>query len=752
MEYIEKEIKELRNSKGLVDEFFVSSPYDGQLNFDGKLTENIFRSQLLVEDEYFMHAKELDNAINSYQRGKRVIILSGFSGGGKTTFIHHFIHENPNYKHIVIDFEDISNRFREIKKHNNPLLSLLKKYLTADQFLNSSEGVFKLTQQTFLFLMNNRIYFLRQGLISNEFNRMLKSCIAEKLSEDYVITTISKLSNEDIFIFFFTSIFNHYNDAKKVLIYFDNLDKVNFEYLSDEFIEDFEMSLARASDLTQSSLFRKKDILFNLRHRFIFCLRDANGILINQHITDRFKNKIKIIPISFTLSPSHFKKIVQKRIAFIPKVYTEEELSSRNEYSGKVFIENLSILLNDPYYKNAFVRLFNNDFRSSINVLMEAVREVSSTDNYFYKNQRLEYGARGYLLHFLIKNLFKHNFISDYPLIDGNIEGISTGYCFIDRMILTVLCFNSRYAIKNSKIDENKSCRLYSDFIKDIEVIYNYDYGLMLSSICRLFTYHEKEKNWVHLVSIMKKKITDVSDFDDEYSALEELKILKQRPRNLKNKAKINKIITALDKIRIKVNPSGFAYVKYILPHFEFYSILCHNNDALYQNFYVKEKRNTYEDYRHRYENTIESVYHLVKNHHGHMKLFYESHMSKVIGKKKFYNSKFCFQLLGEASHNIKGYFHITRILTSHIDYLDRFRHKMFKLNDDNVLFDKVRFNKKMVGYINNYVQLMAESQDDRAIEKLLPDFQGKIKQIEDSGFENTWIQIRLPKQHHLKQ
>ncbi len=749
---LENQLQELKNNKSSIDDFFTSTPYDQDLNSDGFLTKELFGKKLRSDEGFHKPMKILTNAIFSYQKGKKIILLNGFSGTGKTTFIHYYSERNEDFHHIFIDFEEIDEnlRFKDgvntediYKSSGEHLLKLFKGYLLQNGFLNPE--IFEKTYETFFFILNNKERFSKFGLISRQFYLDLSSLEPDSISNQTVIEFINKFNYNDIFIFFFTLCFKFYSVKEKVIIYFDNLDKVDLEYLTDTFLENFQSAISKANILSQSSLFKEDKIKFNQRFRFIFCLRDANGILFNQHIADRVKMKIKVIPVFLGFNQKHFEKIISKRLEVLKEIYDLKDLGDHENYSGKHFLGNLNTLISDDYFKKVFIPLFNNDYRNSVLALLDAVRNISSNDNFFYKDERLEFGARGYLLFELIQKFFKENFISDYPFLTGKIDGLPNGhYCFIDRMIITVLCHNTRYTVKNIGQETGRSCKFYSQLIKELEVLYNYDYELILDSISRLFTYHESE-NWVHLISILNKKIRSADDFREEKELLNELKSLKEISEN-RNEHRIKQIIDSLDRIRIKLNPSAYIYVKYILPHFEFYSNLSNNEQALYQNFYVKENLHSY-----KYELILKSVFEHISRHKNRMELFYEYQMQNVISKSNFYNSQYCFKLIGEGDTPLKGYFHLTRIITSHIDYLDRFRRKMLVFNQDKPLFDKLKFNEILVKQIEKYILLLENSIDIRAKKHLVPSLREKANDIISSKYRDFKIQIRLPKEHNLR-
>jgi hypothetical protein len=78
-----------------------------------------------------------------------------------------------------------------------------------------------------------------------------------------------------------------------------------------------------------------------------------------------------------------------------------------------------------------------------------------------------------------------------------------------------------------------------------------------------------------------------------------------------------------------------------------------------------------------------------------------------------------------------QGYFHSTRIITSHINYIDHFRIKVLTDFRHRALEALQDVNARLVERVKTYIELLRASIDERAKRDFIGDFEEAIHVIE---------------------
>lgn len=199
-----------------------------------------------------------------------------------------------------------------------------------------------------------------------------------------------------------------------------------------------------------------------------------------------------------------------------------------------------------------------------------------------------------------------------------------------------------------------------------------------------------------------------------------------------------------LKKILIKINPAGFTNIRYLLPHFEFYSVFTHYNDNYIQKANI---RSLYDDDfkcnsngQYNFQDKISRVLKMVDLHCRAMGKFYKQYYSFV---DDFYQSKYCFKHFGESRMNRKsGYFHSTRIIAQHIGYIDEFR--IFAIRNPQLSEIYTDINEKLIKFIQEYINLLEIGIDVNAKDKFLKSWKESIQKIEESKYQDKETTINF--------
>ena len=357
---LEEEIKQLKAKGPKLLDILIASPFDDELNIDEKFTEDIFyRKELFVEDDYKEHETKLIKIINDDLQRNSMILLSGHGGTGKSTFIETFIRRTPSFTHHPLTFDEKS-KYNPSTNTDDEILNLIKKYLEDIDDIH----------RTIDFVIDNRAELKARQLISD---KLYKYKSRQRRTEKSTLDVMTKVFDiKDAFTCFFCHFFlNHLQEKKMTIIYFDNLDNVKPEFLSASFLHYFNESIVDANDLKNIGYFAGKGISLS-NFRFIFSLRDANAAVANPHLASRqqFNN---VVSFKVAFKPARYRGILERRIAFLPEVFDEDQRF--NEMPLSKIREFFNILIERDHFQRMCSP--HNDYRT---VVTELMRVLNSED------------------------------------------------------------------------------------------------------------------------------------------------------------------------------------------------------------------------------------------------------------------------------------------------------------------------------------------------------------------------------------
>ncbi len=668
-------------------QILLANPYDSDNNLDSFFDQKSFyENNLYFESEQIRELKyDFKEAITCKSDFNRIIYLIGYAGNGKTSFINDFIYkEKENFDHYLLNIEEVSHRTDE--DITTQIKSLLRSNLMYDPAL-------KIALKT---IYQYRNTFKHHLLISDYFFDNIQK-IQDKEQNDFLDWALN-LKIRDLFSIFYTVLFNKIDVEKHAIIYFDNLDVIAVESIVDDFIKVINQSLIDGNKINQY-VFKEKKIQFLSKVKFVFCVRDENDPLIISHLKSKIQANVKKLRLS--LDAHCFSSIISQRIEFVKDI----KYNRRDDEIIDLRMDVMKSILEQGYFRTIILPLFNFDYRDTVNFLHEISIKISNINVHPFKN-------RGIVLHTLIMELMSSNFMRRYLQLHTN----DRGFCYIDRVMLTVLINEGKYWKKDTYHHLTHEYSLKS-LLSDLLKIKYYDKNEILRSIASCFLFHTND--WVHLLTLINYPIENEDEFIRKIN---------------------NKSVEELEEIKVKINPSGFSYVRHLLPHFEFYSSFVRlnrhcmiNSTSLYdENLILNDKGRYY------FQDKISNVFKLVSIHEKTMNLFYVKHYGFL---KNFHESKYAFKHFGKnALGGPAGYFHISRIITQHVGYIDEFR--QYLINDQKNKGRYVDLNKKLVFEIEKYVKLLSDSSDVKAKKKFVPKWSKSIKMIKNSNFTDCTISI----------
>lgn len=735
------------------------SPYEETESGEVKsqLTEEVFNKELYVPQDTEIIERELSSYCSPTSLSQDVVILHGFSGNGKTTFVRNFSKKYSDvFKSVILDcsigvlpssietppnvrdFLPLKSAFVEECLKRDPK-NLCKFIIDNHHTIEGRPSLF--TQFTNEFQSKVNLYLLGEQNVGvyNKFEAFLKDLELTDLCQVMFINYFLNISSEDI--------------NAQHLFFFDNLDRLNLEHIAYSFAKKMLHIRDRCIKVFNNYEVAKTRFDFKNKVKFIFILRDANYAFVNPHFRQRVD--LKDIPISL----KNAKKILDARIAYIKK-------SSLNK-SESDFFKTLQLILKDGSYivKN-FLPVFNLDYRQLIGFLIELITEdiIKATsakfqDKYIHLvNSKKAIAHRGVLFFSLISLLAKKNFLTEFKQFSDSMSvSESDGLCNPYRVFLTVLLNMNEFGVlvdAKMKQDihlysENKPITLMK-LLKKLDKIYHVD---LIFDIVRHY-FLSTEKDWCNVISMhlnpLRSEYLNKNSECEFKDYLEYYKKLYKEYTSPKSKINNGVAFEELNALSININPTGFSYINQLIVHYEYYALWAKQKKPLFYCVYFDHNNNEFE-----FETNIRSVLELVKKHvHWHSTFFKKMYTRVILenGEKlnghNFCNSVYAYNSvkhdleLKETIGNIRSEFHSTRVVSHHIRYIDEFR--VFLLNDlafakwnrENVLnierfsnkYTSDKINEILVGYIEDYISIFKESADPTVRERLyLP----LLKQVE---------------------
>ncbi len=713
MQKIKESIARLKKNKNIKPtDILKASPFDRDKDLNKLLNEDVFFDRLFYENTIFKNAKQnLFEDITSKDWTNRIIFFNGFSGIGKTTFLRSFIHDyNDTMDHYYFDVHKHVKKIEGNHLNNEHALS----GSFSNYFYELKKEQPKQLEYYFYFIKSHSS-LLRN--ISNELKNKVES-LPERYNPKSLLDFLFSLNLEYIFYLFFIYIFKYEENNRFRIFYFDNLDAIEIAYISSQFKRNFPVYLQTINDISREEGFGFSQSLdFINNYKFVFCLRDANYSQVqapSEHQTDNIWASILSKDLKLSFDNDLYKNIIQKRIMFIREIIPASRIKGTIYENKEVANFFNDIIINDEIFENITLPLYNYDNRKLVINLYQIAEDKDVLDidfkSFYNKNK---HGARGSILYGLLKFNFSNNFLKKF--LDNKIPSkLPKGYCDPRRMILTTLSNVGNYTTYNHTTDIQVEKEVdFLDFILRIKKLYS------ITTIINVLVelYLDYQYSWTHLITIKNKAIKSKNSFDFEKNLLEELENINSNyTGNREQTDRMRQIKEDLNTIKIKINPSAFSFLRHIIIHFEYFSLLGKNNGPLFKPAaevaVTKEPMIKY-NFEEKIHNTLETVERYFKLINQFYNKRFKSDMN--YNEVQFKSSDFCFKFFkDEDIARRTGMFYTLRVLTAHISYLKIFR--CWLLEDSNQDENtRKEINSRLIYYFEEYLKLVKNDPDPQS-------------------------------------
>ncbi len=753
----------LRNGGLTPRDILKACPFDHLRNLNGKLDEELFFDRMFHCEDTF--PEEVDQIIKRYWAGDapQVMVLHGHSGTGKSTFLRYFrrhcfeSHEDVELK--IIDFhalpsadignyhnqqmDDLEHRleilYQAIPSNNGDVLdpeltaaiSFLQEKMEREAPITSALRTVLMqfspirTMETILFIQNNRSKF--HGVLSRYCQSVLRDSVF-KTADDYS-DFLSKMKWQDSIVIFFVRLIKRQleldaSKRKKLILCFDNLDILGFEYMSSEFLKGFDHVLKTLSILSQrKEIFGPHVLDFRREVRFMFVLRDANKALANRHIIDSL-GPDDVFDFFATHHSLDIDKVLRKRLQLIEDVC--DEVSQKGDTIPiDEFVEIMTNYYESFYFKTCIRTLFNYDLKKIVEVLHQLTLHPVPA-GVSKKDLGEDYGIIGRFVFAISKKLTSVDIISDwFPRIS---EKNGVGAVVKERIVFTALlnlCGGSGggptqpYVAKKyvSLLDLIIAC---SGVVDDDDVF----------DICAdAFLCHHSD--WVGLVTFEDKVALARSDFNEEKEILRKARamIAQKEASGLKDD-KLRALLAPVSNISLKSNPATFALLRYLIIHYEFLSAAFGQEEPLFGLGAAKDASGEY-----KFVQNIDRVLSITTFQQEMMEAYCRSVIlpSLQLDAESFRSTVLCFKYIGQGSPKEIGNHHSYRVVSQCIDYVDKFRLNLVSRHEHSpeIASD---INKQIVARQSKFVRLL-ENGIDSAGKNLGAELRKKINKLENSAY-----------------
>jgi len=630
----------------------------------------------IIPQTYLDEKRNLTNIISPASNfSRQFYIISGYSGNGKTTFLYWFqeqiIKEGFWFEitNLIEQAHGIEDDFKLVQKSiiHKFKVTILKKVTL--NFIFEHKIIFRAFFSKELIAriadlkndINYDIYRSLDLIEILEFNQLLLLYVLDKV--------LDFINNPE------------FKNTKSFTFCFDNLDELRFEYITPkmwESILDLSSNLRYIIQNTKISFDEKKIT-------FILVFREANIACGIAALNDRLSPAIRGKRFIYT---SIAKEIIERRMQLVDKDLDEDDLRF------KFLIESI---INDRILDFFILPLFNYDYRKLSEAIADCVQpEVignkkyrifdTDKDDYLSIPAQYNYLKRGILINMFIRYFAKENYLEKLaPIRNGWSK--ETPYCNKTRLLLTVfsnLSFPNGYPQSLKELAEIKpiTFTLYSAYCECKMFVENpIEYFKILKTLIDL-----DKSSWAHLITVYgKQPIREFNSYNFDFSLESVLFEKKNRNESLTETEE-----KYLNEFVITLNASAYAYLRHILTHFEYISgYKTKNSSSSYYSLkpLILSTKSTVinKEIAWEFQSQIINVYEIVELYVYNNSEFFKIKNSGKDDKKskiEYCTSKYVFrgdfnnhlELIDEFKFEKLCSFYSSRLIATHIEYLDNFR------------------------------------------------------------------------------
>lgn len=637
--------------------------------------------------EYFYCPNEnADKLIEEYRHNiqyenKKNIVLHGYEGCGKTTFINYWMNKD-NHRHVLLTFDSYIRTGDELKAI---IVSNIYDAINDDVYDNNGIVIRKILE---IFTTEYNLRCMARNDIQNNFMYMFdKFKYVLKLLEDrnkrseldtYLLKDIKDfmvkkfiISELMLFMVIWDIGYKRVNNLQDTCYFiFENLDTLYESVGLQELVTQIGIFRNNADHLFLQ-LKENDRVICNPSKEYIciFVMRDTTKAVFNEHMNSQ-KVSLYIPEESLTFN-CRIDKVIEKKANYLEKLKTEKpHLFNDNCRQLLNGIRRIQEILSDEYVTDTIFTLFNNNFRKEFEILADIHIDNDKLYVPFInlceadkanKGNWSRYGARCILFRNIFDLLEREHFFdilkkSDYEKYVGDKKYAIN----LSRLILLYLQNSyNKPVLLHSNVRETDFVSLEmlaSEMLKICD-----DENELARALWEMYQFRQKN-NWNHLVTF------------DQMHVISRESILKQI------QAVKHKDYSSVVFGKIRITLAGVTYLEKVLTHFEYF-VARNEKNVLPSLFVWKLSDILHVD---TLENYLSITRKEITDCCDRLMCFNEEFLSKIPDYKgnNFLNSKFAHRKYYDDG-SYKSMYHCERIVHSQVTYLDAFRKYCFYLVDN---------------------------------------------------------------------
>lgn len=735
-----------------ISDYLEFSPYDNKISGDflrnipearsesGKSIdkEKEFWDKFFVEytpDQYKNTIAFLKNAIEN--PNKHYILFIGLSGSGKTTFLNYLIRKKDVIlgENLSIDMANLIQGATSADTNINIIHTMLndkiEKYLDADVAKEISRYIVNHDKETPYW---NTILFNENG--SNDhisFFNFIGSC-RERFSKGKVRVFCGKTTNigDKLALYVISYIFHEcIKDKKPCVLIFDNLDELDQTYLVETLIYDFLTAFSKAQDFFEKYV-QTENYDFVSKCTFVESIRSNYVATVNAcQFLDRAEARSETIRFDSGYQ-SNLYEIFEKRIRMF-QTYQSSLPEGTSTWGAKNF--NISIISKERKYIERLSQLFNLDYRMTLSSLEDALEEeIVSWGSIAAKDNDCRLGIRGFLLFYVLKHRLRKStsrfarYVYDEIKLDG---------CNKNRMyfsLLTNMC--------EDEVDSWKTQNKHNEIFH-----------------VSLLEFTNRVRLWYKDVPIKPMYETLFVSGNHNYSLPASLtgdtinNYLQEKKYNVSLQALCNYVAElyaqdkeALGNVDIVVNPVCLVYTKHVFIHYEYFNLISIAKENLSELLYGAKslfQQETKEQIKSFMDRVFDMTKGVINKADNHVCKICHKGCAPSKGKKDG-----CGEVIESLQNNgfliQNNMLYASRVITSHINYLDSFRKFLWIKHHENNKVENAELQKCVVEVIERYVDLYRKKQvENRAADVVLKSIEENILFAKNKGYD-VWTPIKI--------
>lgn len=690
---------------------------DGSIDKVKAFWEKFFVVYTVVQ--YKDTIEKIKEAIN--EQNRHYILFIGPSGSGKTTFLNYLIKYKNQYldENLAIDMvnliEDASNAGIGPEIIHDNLDAKIVQYLNQDVVIELAKYIVSYEKREPTW----NIKWLK-GEDSIFYNFVAYN--RRHYSPYNILQLCNKIKDisDKISLYFISFIMNKCITEKKPCVFiFDNLDELDQLYLLETLNLDLLTGFSKAQEFfekivldSEYPFLSKCTIVESVRRNFIATVNSTQ-------FTERVEKSS--VTINFDSGyKQNGREIIEKRGELHFFTNKEDFVKNNLEYAKRF---NISIIEKEKDYLEKIFRLFNLDYRTTMSSLSEGLKkEIVSWGRISEADKNCRVGIRGFLLYSILKYRLTKVDTRFKKYLD---EDLSNNNCNKYRMYLSILANMNTVKGEKGKLDNiHVSLLDFTDRVKEW-----YKNVTVLSIYETLFVsgYH----NYSLPANLEGETINNYLR-EKQYSVT--------LPSLCKHLAELYKTDRdSLDNVDIVVNPLCFEYSEHVFIHYEYFNLLsvcCKHSEELLLKSKSLFQYDNFEDIKSCTNQVYDMAESIIKKA--------DKHLCMICNKKCEAKSSECgsaIKKLQDHGFLIQNMPYTTRVITSHINYLDSYRKLLWiRFHDNKGLNNAIQ--NQLVSVIQKYITLFRtkEVQNDSA-NNLIMHIEQNVDFAKNNGYD-VWTPI----------